>query len=105
MGKTQKPPQPQPKKPRPRKGRVLHAQSAFRTYICSNLNLCTLPMSLSHKKKNYFNNISNVLLKRNEKTRQNEKKEAAAANTKRKKKQSLRGIYIKFQYYLHQRIS
>merc|ERR1719219_122488 len=30
---------------RPRKDRVLHAQSAFRTYICSNLNLCTLPMS------------------------------------------------------------
>jgi len=45
-----KPPQPRPR-PRPRKGRVLHAQSAFRTYICSNLNLCTLPMSLSHKKE------------------------------------------------------
>merc|ERR1711881_333917 len=45
-------PQPQPR-PRPRKGRVLHAQSAFRTYICSNLNLCTLPMSLSHHHKGY----------------------------------------------------
>merc|ERR1712083_249976 len=105
MGKTQKPPQPQPKKQRPRKGRVLHAQSAFRTYICSNLNLCTLPMSLSHKKKNYIlQQYFQCVIERNEKTRQNEKKEAAAANTKRKKKQRLRGI-IKFQYYLHQRIS
>ena len=84
-----KPPQPQPR-PRPRKGWVMHAQSAFRTYICSNLNLCTLPMSLSiprTKKKKYYDNISNVLLIQRKKTL----KEAAAATTKKKKRSKVCG--------------
>merc|ERR1712110_850366 len=53
--------------------------SAFRTYICSNLNLCTLPMSLSHKKEllqQYFQCVTE---------KKETKKEAAAATTKRRK--------------------
>merc|ERR1712083_345000 len=78
---------PQPKKLRPRKGRVLHAQSAFRTYICSNLNLCTLPMSLSYKKKrkNYYNNISNVLLKETKKLVKTKKRSGGGKYKKKKK--------------------
>jgi len=116
------PPQPPPRL-RPRKGRVLHAQSAYRTYICSNLNLCTLPiiMSLSPIKKKdttivllqQQHNISTVLRKKNQRKYQkkkfkklNKKKWQQRQDNKKltkKTKQSLRGI-IKFQYYLHQNV-
>ena len=84
-----KPPQPQPR-PRPRKGWVMHAQSAFRTYICSNLNLCTLPMSLSIPRtkkeilRQYFQCVTDSKKKKT-------KKEAAAANTKKKKEAKFAG--------------
>jgi len=81
------PPQPPPR-PRPRKGRVLHAQSAFRTYICSNLNLCTLPMSLSHKKTTTI--FPMCYWKKKKKNYRRTKKEAAAA-TKRKEKAKFAG--------------
>merc|ERR1712142_1179441 len=64
---------------------VMHAQSAFRTYICSNLNLCTLPMSLSIPRtkkeilRQYFQCVTDSKKKKT-------KKEAAAATTKKKKK-------------------
>merc|ERR1711971_627569 len=77
-------PQPRPR-PKPRKGRALHAQSAFRTYICSNLNLCTLPMSLSHKKEllqQYFQCVTEK--KRNE-------KRSGGGNYKKKRKSKVCG--------------
>ena len=84
-----KPPQPQPR-PRPRKGWVMHAQSAFRTYICSNLNLCTLPKSLSIPRtkkeilRQYFQCVTDSKKKKT-------KKEAAAATTKKKKRSKVCG--------------
>jgi len=68
----------------------MHAQSAFRTYICSNLNLCTLPMSLSIPRtkkeilRQYFQCVTDSKKKKT-------KKEAAAANTKKKKEAKFAG--------------
>jgi len=58
-------------------------------------------MSLSHKKElqQYFQCVT----KKRRKTTE-ERKISGGGNKKKRKKQSLRGI-IKFQYYLHQRIS